>query len=162
MSPVTPASVQKLQTALPAKAKESPSFRFYALYDKVYGKDILAFAYQCCKANGGAAGVDGQRFEDIETYGVERWLDELVQELKSRTYQPLPVGRVYIPKPDGKQRPLGVPAIRERTAEMAAVLVLEPIFEVDLQPEPYASRRDRRGRGESGPQADLCWPSRNC
>ena len=114
MSPVTPASVQKLQTALPAKAKESPSFRFYALYDKVYGKDILAFAYQCCKANGGAAGVDGQRFEDIETYGVERWLDELVQELKSRTYQPLPVGRVYIPKPDGKQRPLGVPAIRER------------------------------------------------
>src|SRR6266849_1866365 len=143
MSPVTPASVQKLQTALHAKAKESPSFRFYALYDKVHRKDILIYAYECCKANGGAAGVDGQRFEDIEAYGVERWLDELAQELKNRTYQPLPVRRVYIPKPDGKQRPLGVPAIRDRTAEMAAVLVLEPIFEADLQPEQYAYRRDR-------------------
>ena len=87
--------------------------------------------------------MDGQRFEDIEAYGIERWLDELVQELKSRTYQPLPVRRVYIPKPDGKQRPLGVPAIRDRTAEMAAVLVLEPIFETDLQQEQYAYRRDR-------------------
>src|ERR1700681_1632521 len=143
MSPVTPASVQKLQTALHAKAKESPSFRFYALYDKVYRKDVLTYAYECCHANGGAAGVDGQRFEDIEAYGVERWLDELAQELKSRTYQPLPVRRVFIPKPDGKQRPLGVPAIRDRTAEMAAVLVLEPIFEADLPPEQYAYRRDR-------------------
>jgi RNA-directed DNA polymerase len=144
MSLVTPASVQKLQTALHAKAKESPRFRFYALYDKVHRKDILTYAYECCRANGGAAGVDGQRFEDIEAYGVERWLDELAQELKSRTYQPLPVRRVYIPKPDGKtQRPLGVPAIRDRTAEMAAVLVLEPIFEADLSPEQYAYRRDR-------------------
>src|SRR5450432_3340028 len=143
MSLATPASVQKLQTALHAKAKESPSFRFYALYDKVHRKDVLTYAYECCRANGGAAGVDGQRFEDIEAYGVERWLDELAQELKSRTYQPLPVRRVYIPKPDGKQRPLGVPAIRDRTAEMAAVLVLEPIFEADLQPEQYAYRRDR-------------------
>ena len=139
----TPESVQKLQAALHDKAKESPSFRFYALYDKVYRKDVLTFAYACCKANGGAAGVDNQTFEDIETYGVERWLDELAQELKSRTYQPLPVRRVYIPKPDGKQRPLGVPAIRDRAAEMAAVLVLEPIFEADLQPEQYAYRRDR-------------------
>ncbi len=143
MNLVTPASVQKLQTALHDKAKESPNFRFYVLYDKVYRKDVLAFAYECCKANGGAAGVDGQTFEDIEAYGVERWLDELAQELKSRTYQPLPVRRVYIPKPDGKQRPLGVPAIRDRAAEMAAVLVLEPIFEADLQPEQYAYRRDR-------------------
>ena len=143
MNLTTPASVQKLQTALHVKAKESPSFRFYALYDKVHRKDILAFAYECCKANGGAAGVDGQKFEDIESQGVERWLDELAQELKSRTYQPLPVRRVYIPKPDGKQRPLGIPAIRDRTAEMAAVLVLEPIFEADLQPEQYAYRRDR-------------------
>src|SRR6201997_5666010 len=139
----TPASVQKLRTALHDKAKESPNFRFYALYDKVYRKDVLAFAYDCCKANGGVAGVDGQTFADIETYGRERWLDELAQELKSRTYQPLPVRRVYIPKPDGKQRPLGVPAIRDRTAEMAAVLVLEPIFETDLQPEQFAYRRDR-------------------
>ena len=143
MSLSTPASVQKLQTALHDKAKEAPNFRFYALYDKVYRKDVLAFAYECCKANGGAAGVDGQTFEDIEVYGEERWLDELAQELKKRTYQPLPVRRVYIPKPDGKQRPLGVPAIRDRVAEMAAVLVLEPIFEADLQPEQYAYRKDR-------------------
>ena len=124
MSLATPVSVQKLQTALHAKAKESPSFRFYALYDKVYRKDVLTNAYECCRANGGAAGVDGQRFKDIEAYGVERWLDELAQELKNRTYQPLPVRRVYIPKPDGKQRPLGVPAIRDRVPETAAVLVL--------------------------------------
>src|SRR6516165_1166597 len=143
MNLVTPASVQKLQRALHDKAKESPNFRFYVLYDKVYRKDVLAFAYECCKANGGAAGVDGQTFEDIEAYGRERWLDALAQELKNRTYQPLPVRRVYIPKPDGKQRPLGVPAIRDRTAEMAAVLVLEPIFEADLPPEQYAYRRDR-------------------
>jgi RNA-directed DNA polymerase len=143
MNLATPSSVQKLQTALHDKAKGSPDFRFYALYDKVYRKDVLAFAYACCKANGGAAGVDGQRFEDIEEYGVERWLGELAEELRSRTYRPLPVRRVYIPKPDGKQRPLGVPAIRDRTAETAAVLVLEPIFEADLQPEQYAYRRDR-------------------
>ena len=144
MSLSTPESVQKLQTALHAKAKESSDFRFYALYDKVYRKDILAFAYACCKANGGAAGVDHQRFEDIEAYGEERWLDELSQELKNRTYQPLPVRRVYIPKADGKtQRPLGIPAIRDRAAQAAAVLVLEPIFEADLQPEQYAYRKDR-------------------
>jgi group II intron reverse transcriptase/maturase len=144
MSLTTPESIQKLQTALHAKAKDSPGFRFYALYDKVYRKDVLAFAYACCKANGGAAGVDRQTFEDIEAYGEERWLDELSQELKSRTYQPLPVRRVYIPKADGKtQRPLGIPAIRDRAAQTAAVLVLEPIFETDLQPEQYAYRRDR-------------------
>jgi RNA-directed DNA polymerase len=81
----TPESVQKSQTALHDKAKEAPNFRFYALYDKVYRKDVLAFAYECCKANGGAAGVDGQTFEDIEAYGKERGLDELAQELKNRT-----------------------------------------------------------------------------
>jgi group II intron reverse transcriptase/maturase len=143
MSLETPASIQKLQTALHAKAKEAPNFRFYALYDKVYRKDILAFAYDCCKANGGAAGVDNQTFEDIDAYGTEAWLDELTQELKSRTYRPQPVRRVYIPKPDGKQRPLGIPAIKDRVAQTAAVLVLEPIFEADLQPEQYAYRRDR-------------------
>ena len=103
----------------------------------------MAFAYECCKANRGAAGVDGQTFEDIEEYGVKKWLDELTQELKSRTYQPQPVRRVWIPKPDGKQRPLGVPAIKDRVAQTAAVLVLEPIFEADLQPEQYAYRADR-------------------
>jgi group II intron reverse transcriptase/maturase len=143
MSLTTPPSVQKLQTALHDKAKGSPRFRFYALYDKVYREDVLAFAYECCKANGGAAGVDGQTFEDIEEYGLKRWLDELTQQLKSRTYQPQPVRRVWIPKPDGKQRPLGVPAIKDRVAQMATVLVLGPIFEADLQPEQYAYRPDR-------------------
>ena len=142
MSLTTPLSVQKLQTALHDKAKGSPNFRFYALYDKVYREDVVAFAYDCCNANGGAAGVDGQTFEDIEEYGVKKWLDELTRELKSRTYRPQPVRRVWIPKPDGKQRPLGVPAIKDRVAQTAAVLVLEPIFEADLQPEQYAYRAD--------------------
>jgi retron-type reverse transcriptase len=114
MSLTTPFSVQKLQTALHDKAKGSPKFRFYALYDKVYREDVMTFAYECCKANRGAAGVDGQTFEDIEEYGLKKWLDELAQELKSRTYRPQPVRRVYIPKPDGRQRPLGVPAIRDK------------------------------------------------
>ena len=143
MSLTTPFSVQKLQTALHAKAKESPNFRFHALYDKVYRKDVLAHAYERCEANGGAAGVDERTFEDIEQYGRERWLDELTQELKSRTYQPQPVRRVYIPKPDGKQRPLGIPTIRDRVVQTAAVLVLEPIFEADLPSEQYAYRADR-------------------
>ena len=143
MSLTTPPSVQKLQMALHAKAKESPDFRFYALYDKVYRKDVLAYAYERCQANAGAAGVDDQTFENIEQYGVEQWLDELTQALKSRTYQPQPVRRVYIPKPDGKQRPLGIPSIRDRVVQTAAVLVLEPIFEADLQPEQYAYRADR-------------------
>jgi RNA-directed DNA polymerase len=143
MSLTTLTSVQKLQMALHAKAKESPDFRFYALYDKVYRTDVLVYAYQRCKANRGAAGMDNQTFEDIEHYGVERWLDELAQELKSRTYQPQPVRRVYIPKPDGKQRPLGIPTIRDRVVQTAAMSVLEPIFEADLQPEQYAYRADR-------------------
>src|SRR5258706_14453737 len=143
MSLTTPLSVQKLQTALHDKAKGSPNFRFYALYDKVYREDVLAFAYECCKANRGAAGVDGQTFEDIEEYGLKKWLDELTQELKSRTYRPQPVRRVYIPKPDGKQRPLGGPPIKEAVEQTAGVVVLGPIFEADLQPEQYAYRPDR-------------------
>jgi len=93
---LTPVSVQELQTALHTKAKGSPNFRFYSLYDKVYRKDVLANAYDRCKANDGAAGVDLQEFKDVEKYGVERWLDELTQELKSRTYQPQAVRRVMI------------------------------------------------------------------
>jgi RNA-directed DNA polymerase len=143
MSLTTPLSVQKLQTALHDKAKGSPSFRFYALYDKVYRKDVLAFAYDRCKVNDGAAGVDDQEFKDIEEYGVERWLDELSQELRSRTYQPQAVRRVMIDKPGGSgKRPLGIPVIRDRVAQNAAVLVLEPIFESDLQTEQYAYRAE--------------------
>jgi len=143
MSLTTPSSVQKWRAAWHAKAKESPNFRFYALYDKVYRRDVLAHAYERGEANGGAAGVDNQTFEDIGKYGQERWMEERAQELKSRIYPPQPVRRVYIPKPDGKQRPLGIPTIRDRVVQTAAGLVLEPIFEADLQPEPYADRADR-------------------
>jgi retron-type reverse transcriptase len=143
MSLSTPESVQKLQAALHAKAKGSPSCRFYTLYDKVYRADVLTFAYRCCRTNGGAPGVDEQDFAEIEAYGLERWLGELAEELRSRTYRPQAVRRVWIPKPDGKQRPLGIPTIKDRVVQTAAVLVLEPIFEADLQAEQYAYRPER-------------------
>ena len=143
MSLTPPETVQKLQNSLHAKAKGSPGYRFYALYDKVYRSDVLAHAYASCKSNKGAAGVDGQTFEDIEEYGLERWLGELRQVLKDKSYAPSAVRRVWIPKPDGKQRPLGIPTIKDRVAQMAAVLVLEPIFETDLLPEQYAYRSQR-------------------
>jgi RNA-directed DNA polymerase len=143
MSLPTLPKVQKLQDALHAKAKGSPEFRFYSLYDKVYRDDVLWVAHRRCLINGGAAGVDGQTFEDIERYGVKKWLGELAEELRTKTYHPSPVRRVYIPKPDGKQRPLGIPTIKDRVVQMAAVLVLEPIFEADLEPEQYAYRPGR-------------------
>ena len=139
----TPVKVQKLQAALHAKAKEEPGYRFYLLYDKVYRGDVLEFAYRCCKANKGAAGVDGQKFEDIEAYGKGRWLGELAERLRRKTYRPEAVKRVWIPKPNGKLRPLGIPTITDRVVQTATMLVLEPIFEADLAPEQYAYRRDR-------------------
>ena len=138
-----PEELQKLRAALHAKAKASPRQRFHALYDKVYRSDVLAHAHACCKANGGAAGVDEQTFADIETYGLDRWLGELAEALRVKMYRPEPVRRVWIPKPDGKQRPLGIPTIRDRVVQTAALLVLEPIFEADLQPEQYAYRENR-------------------
>lgn len=143
MSLTTPQKVRKLQAALHAKAKRLPDCRFHQLYDKVYREDILAFAYRCCEANGGAAGVDGQRFEDIESYGVERWLGELMQELRTKHYRPQAVRRVWIPKPDGKQRPLGIPTVKDRVVQTAAVLVLGPIFEADLPAEQFAYRHGK-------------------
>ena len=145
MSLQPPQQLVKLRTALHAKAKASPGYRFYALYDKLYRWDVLDHAYERCKANQGAAGVDDQTFQDIEAYGARRWLEELAQEIQEKTYQPQPVRRVWIPKPDGKQRPLGIPTIRDRVVQMAAVLVLEPIFEADLQPEQHAYRPGKSG-----------------
>jgi RNA-directed DNA polymerase len=139
----TPLSVQKLQTALHAKAKDEPGCRFHALYDKLYREDVLRHAYECCRANHGASGVDGVRFEDIEASGVEPWLGALAKMLKEKTYQPGAIRRVYIPKPNGKLRPLGIPTIRDRVVQTAMVLVLGPIFEADLPPELYAYRPDR-------------------
>lgn len=143
MNLATPEKVRKLQTALHAKAKGLPNYRFYLLYDKLYREDVLRFAYRCCAANGGAAGVDGQTFTDIEAHGVERWLGELTQELRTKTYRPQAVRRVWIPKPDGKQRPLGIATIKDRVVQMSSVLVLAAIFEADLPDELYAYRPGR-------------------
>ena len=143
MSLSPPIKVGKLQTALHTKAKNSPDYRFYALYDKLYRGDVLDWAFTRCRNNGGAPGVDRQSFADIEAYGRARWLGELAEELRNETYHPQPVRRVYIPKGDGKLRPLGIPCIKDRVAQMAAVLVLEPIFEADLTPEQHAYRPGR-------------------
>jgi RNA-directed DNA polymerase len=142
----TPKSVQKLQTALHAKAKAEAGYRFYALYDKISREDILAHAYAQCRSNKGAPGGDGQDFADIEAYGVERWLGELALALRQETYRPDPIRRVFIPKANGKLRPLGISTVRDRVCMTAAMLVLDPIFEADLPPELYAYRTGRNAQ----------------
>lgn len=140
MSLSTPEGIRSLQRKLYGKAKREPRFRFYALYDKIYRADVLAHAYRLCRRNGGAAGVDGVTFEEIEAQGQEAWLAELATELREGTYRPQPVRRVMIPKPDGGERPLGIPTVRDRVAQTAAKLVLEPIFEADFAPNAYGYR----------------------
>jgi RNA-directed DNA polymerase len=142
----TPKSVQKLQRALHAKAKAEAEYRFYTLYDKISRDDILAHAYAQCRSNKGAPGVDGQDFADIEAYGVQRWLGELALALRQETYRPDPIRRVFIPKANGKLRPLGISTLRDRVCMTAAMLVLEPIFEADLPPEQYAYRPGRNAQ----------------
>ena len=141
MSLRTPSeTVEKLQTSLQTKAKAEPAFRFYALWDKVCRKDVLLEAYRRCRANAGASGVDNETFERIDTHGLERWLETLWEELSSGKYVPKPLLRVWIPKSNGGQRPLGIPCIRDRVVQMAAVLVIGPIFEVDLLPQQHGFR----------------------
>jgi RNA-directed DNA polymerase len=135
-----PESVQKLKAALQAKAKGSPGYRFYLLYDKLYRQDVLEYAYRCCKANHGAPGVDRQDFADIEAYGEERWLSELADKLLRKTYRAEAVRRVWIPKSGGKMRPLGIPCLADRTVMTAAVAVLAPIFEADMPDEQHGYR----------------------
>jgi len=142
----TPVSVQKLQMALHAKAKAEPGFRFYALYDKISREDMLMHAYAQCRSNEGAPGVDGQDFADIEAYGVQRWLGELALALREESYRPEPIRRVFIPKANGKLRPLGISTLRDRVGMTAAMLVLGPIFEADLPPEQYAYRPGRNAQ----------------
>ena len=133
--------VRKLQTVLHAKAKEEPERRFHALIDKVWREDFLMDAWRQVRRNGGTAGVDGERVEDIEAYGVGRWLGELARELKDGTYAPKAVREVLVPKKQpGKYRPLGIPCIRDRVTQTSALLVLVPIIEADLEPEQYAYR----------------------
>jgi len=143
MSLETPIKIRMLQKKLYQKAKEEPNYRFYLLYDKMWREDILLHAYELAKANKGAPGVDGQSFEQIESEGLERWLGGIRSDLRDRTYKPQAVRRVIIPKPGGGERPLGIPTIRDRVAQTAAKLLLEPIFEADFDPNAYGYRPKR-------------------
>ena len=143
MSLATPEQIRKLQQGLYLKAKTEPNFRFYSLYDKVYRTDVLYHAYRLVRANHGAPGVDGVSIEKIEAEGVDEWLVGLQTELRTRQYRPKPVRRVMIPKPGGGERPLGIPTLRDRVAQMAAKMVLEPIFEADFEPNAYGYRPGR-------------------
>jgi RNA-directed DNA polymerase len=143
MSLATPNKIRELQIKLYRKAKNEPGYRFYLLDDKIYREDILAHAYALARTNQGAPGVDGQTFERIESIGREKWLAGIRQELRNKTYQPHPVRRVMIPKAGGGERPLGIPTIRDRVVQTAAKIVVEPIFEADLEPSAYGYRPKR-------------------
>jgi len=143
MSLETPEKIRMLQKKLYSKAKQEPNYRFYLLYDKIYREDILAHGWALAKANAGAPGVDGQSFEQIESQGLEKWLNGIREDLRNKTYKPEPVRRVMIPKAGGGQRPLGIPTIRDRVVQTATKLVIEPIFEADLEPEAYGYRPRR-------------------
>src|SRR6202140_2029706 len=158
MSLATPTTIRTLQRKLYRKAKAEPAFRFYLLYDKIHREDILRHAYALARANAGAPGRDGMTFARIEASGLERWLAGLREELVSKTYRPDPVRRVSIPKPDGGERPLGIPTIRDRVVQTAAKLVLEPIFEADFKDSAYGYR-PRRGAGDAIKEVHrlLCW-----
>lgn len=133
-------SVQTLQTTLQTKAKNEPATRFYSLWDKVCRSDVLTEAYRRCRANRGAPGVDGESLAQIEEQGRERWLERLRQELRAKRYRPAPLLRVWIPKANGGERPLGIPCIRDRVVQAAMLLVIGPLFEVDLFPWQYGFR----------------------
>ena len=141
----TPENIRRLQRKLYLKAKAEPAFRFYLLYDKIYREDILCHAYDLARSNKGAPGVDGVTFAMVEAAGLEGWLAGLRDDLHAKTYRPEPVRRVMIPKPGGGERPLGIPTIRDRVVQTAAKLVLEPIFEADLDPGAYGYRPRRSG-----------------
>jgi RNA-directed DNA polymerase len=143
MSLTTPSKIRELQIKLYRKAKNEPGYRFYMLYDKIYREDVLAHAYARARANKGAAGVDEQTFEEIESAGLAEWLTGIGEELRNRTYQPQPVRRVMIPKPGSGERPLGIPTIRDRVVQTAAKLMIEPIFEADFEPNAYGYRPKR-------------------
>jgi RNA-directed DNA polymerase len=143
VSLATPPKLQRLQEALYTKAKQEPAYRFYLLYDKVYRRDVLAHAYALSKQHRGAPGVDGVTFADIEAAGVEPWLAAVEEALRTQTYRPQPVRRMLIEKEGGGERPLGIPTIRDRVVQTAVLLILQPIFEADLEPTAYGYRPGR-------------------
>ncbi|MFN0040011.1 MAG: group II intron reverse transcriptase/maturase [Burkholderiales bacterium] len=154
----TPETIRTLQRKLYAKAKQEPAYRFYALYDKVYREDILSHAWRLVRANRGSPGIDGVSFEAIESgKGIETFLRELAQDLKDRTYRAQPVRRVMIPKADGSLRPLGIPTIRDRVAQMVVKLIIEPIFEADFCDHSYGFRPRKSAHDAVDDIADALW-----
>ena len=139
----TPEKIPNLQRKLYRKAKSEPVFRFYILYDKIYREDILQHAHRMAKVNGGSAGVDGVTFEMVESEGIDEWLGGIREQLHSKTYKPQPVRRAMISKPGGGKCPLGIPTIRDRVVQTALKVVIEPIFEADLEPNAYGYRPKR-------------------
>ena len=135
--------LREFQRKLHEKAKAEPKFRFHSPYDKTYRTEVIEEAYRRAKANGGASGIDGETFEDVEKRGVAEYLRELREQMKGRSYKPQPVRRVYIPKANGKKRPLGIPTIRDRIVQTAFLLILEPIFEADFAETSYGFRPKR-------------------
>ena len=142
--------IRDFQRKIYLKAKQEKGYRFYILYDKISSKRFLKEAYKRVKAKKGAAGVDGVTFKEIEGNGVERYLREIQEELEKKSYRPSPVKRVYIPKANGKERPLGIPTIKDRIVQMSCKLVIEPIFEADFEDSSYGFRPKRSAAGAMG------------
>ena len=135
--------VRQLQNKLYLTAKKCDSRRFHALYDKVYRDDVLFEAWKRVKANKGSSGVDGVKIEDVEAMGIEKYLSEIKSELMNGKYKPSPVKRVMIPKPDGSERPLGIPTVKDRIVQMATKIAIEPVFEADFRECSYGFRPKR-------------------
>lgn len=143
MSLETPEKIGTFQRKLCKRAKQEEDFRAYSLYDKIYREDILRHAYRRCRKEGKAAGVDGMTFEQVEEEGLEEWLKDLQEELESGEYDPSPVRRTEIDKPGGGKRPLGIPTIKDRVAQMATKIVIEPLFEADMMDNAHGFRPER-------------------